>query len=603
VSLLLASLLGLAIVPSASPPSGAATQSSRARALERASVRARAQRADVAGLPKPTAAKRAPGAKAARMPGRVGSSGPKVRTQIKTAKGKPKGAAARKLPLRPAPRPKLGVAPCSTITGPSHDGAVRPGLEGLVADKYWVWPNASKLHVHFLDGSPDARAAVAQIAAEWSEFANIDFVFHLEDAAPAQVDIAITFDDPACNSSMGPGSRQAVQWGGPSMRLCHIDRMVGSEFFRRAVLHEFGHALGMHHEHQSPKAAFSWDKPVVYAYYAQIGWDQAFVDQWVFSKVAEDSVRATAWDPDSVMHYEFPAEFTTDRVAIHGGSVLSAEDKRFIAEIYPGRSAGPKPPKKRARATKTQHFTQRRIVLRNDTTVPLVMEVVVERRNKAGAWTWTPSADVAAGERFALAAGAETLLPAALAGRAAYVRARSKDGAQQWSDHVDDMVILAEDGGYDDRVMQSRVIAIAGEPDLPPTLSRDALWDHAVAEFDAGHWQVAADAFTDFIARNGGDPYVPWAQLYLVMGLLEQGRSTDAAYAAYELIVAFPDDDAARYAWFYGGIAALQRGACEDAKGYFEVVVAGGSALPKAWTDAASEHLRAIERSPELWCG
>lgn len=602
MSLLLASALALAVVPPASTQ-----QVDRARALERASVRARAARADVAALPKPTAARRAPGAKAARMPGRVGAAGPKVRTQTKTktAKGKAKGAAARKVPARPRPRPKLGVAPCSTIVGPSHDGAIRPGLEGLVADKYWVWPNASKLHVHFLDGSPAARAAVAQIAAEWSEFANIDFVFHLEDAAPAQVDIAITFDDPACNSSMGPGSRQAVQWGGPSMRLCHIDGMLGSDFFRRAVLHEFGHALGMHHEHQSPKAAFSWDKPAVYAYYAQIGWDQAFVDQWVFSKVAEDSVRATAWDPDSVMHYEFPAAFTTDRVAIHGGSVLSSEDKRFIAEIYPGRNpaVGPKPAKKRARAAKIQHFDQRRIALRNDTTVPLVLEVVVERRTKAGAWAWTPSRDVAAGARFELAAGAETLLPTTLSGRAAYVRAHSKDGAQQWSDHVDDLVILAEDDGYDDRAMQSRVIAIAGEPDAPASLSRDALWDHAVAEFDASHWQAAADAFTDFIARHAGDPYVPWAQLYLVMGLLEQGRSTDAAYAAYALIVEFPDDDAARYAWFYGGIASLQRGACEDAKGYFEVVVAGGAALPKAWTDAASEHLGAIERSPELWCG
>ena len=72
-------------------------------------------------------------------------------------------------------------------------------------------------------------------------------------------------------------------------------------------------------------------------------------------------------------------------------------------------------------------------MLRNDTAVPLVMEVVVERRYPNG-WRWTPAAEPDQGETFTVAPGAERTLPAVLAGRAARVRAHSEDGTQIWSD-------------------------------------------------------------------------------------------------------------------------------------------------------------------------
>ena len=50
--------------------------------------------------------------------------------------------------------------------------------------------------------------------------------------------------------------------------------------YQRVVRHEFGHALGMIHEHQNPAAQgqIPWDKPKVYAYYAQQGWNKDDVD-------------------------------------------------------------------------------------------------------------------------------------------------------------------------------------------------------------------------------------------------------------------------------------------------------------------------------------
>jgi hypothetical protein len=574
VSILLALLVALAPAPTSNAPNDPALAAAR-----RAKLRLDAH-GGLAKVARPAPRK----GKAAAIPGRIGAKAKGAKRRAPTKVGKPRA---------------FDVAPCSTIDAPHGATAVRPGREGLVADKYWLWPNGSTIHVHFRDGSQEARAAVAKVAAEWTEFANIDFVFHTGDAAPPKVDISITFDDAACNSAMGPGSQWAVSQGNPSMRLCHIDRMMGSEFFRRAVLHEFGHALGMHHEHQSPKAAFSWNKPAVYAYYAQIGWDEAFVDQWVFTRVQEDQVRATAWDADSVMHYEFPASFTTDNTPVHGGSVLSALDKEFIAEIYPGRGAvKPKPKPTPDPKPKLRHYVQRRVALRNDTPHTLSMEVFVERRGRGGAWSWVPTSKPAV---FTVQAGTERLLPPAMLGRAATVVARTPDGSKVWSDHARP-VVLVDAAGYDDKAMQAVAITIAGEPDASQALDRDALWNLAQSELEAGRWSSANEAFETFVLRHPEDAWVSWAKLYIVMGLLELGRSTDAAYAVYDLIVEHADTDAGRYAWFYGGVAAMQRGACADAKDYFEVAADSGSGLPSDWSKIAKDYLKELAEQPDTWC-
>lgn len=39
--------------------------------------------------------------------------------------------------------------------------------------------------------------------------------------------------------------------------------------FSRTIIYEFGHALGLHHEHQSPTANIQWNKEKVYEYYGE----------------------------------------------------------------------------------------------------------------------------------------------------------------------------------------------------------------------------------------------------------------------------------------------------------------------------------------------
>ena len=72
--------------------------------------------------------------------------------------------------------------------------------------------------------------------------------------------------------------------------------------------HEFGHALGMIHEHQNPAAQgeIPWDKPKVYAYYAQQGWSKDDVDTNIFEvydggqhELHRRSTRRRSWSTPS----------------------------------------------------------------------------------------------------------------------------------------------------------------------------------------------------------------------------------------------------------------------------------------------------------------
>jgi len=507
--------------------------------------------------------------------------------------------AARLARFRPAA--KVAFAPCSSTEDATAHGAIRPGAEGLVAHKYWMWPNGSRLHVYFLDGSLAAREAVAKTASQWTEHANIDLEFHLDDTRTTPADIVVTFEDSACNSSVGWGSRNSIAQGRVSMRLCHKDKEIGTKRFSRVVLHEFGHALGLKHEHESPNAAFQWDKAFVYDYYARTnGWSATDVDDNLFDKLRQDEARATEWDKDSIMQYFFPPEFTFDRVTAPGATDLSQLDKEFIAEVYPGRSKSKKKPKPTP-VPKAAHFVERRVILRNDTSEDLVVDLVVEKATK-GQWNWSPSADVDQGTAFAIAAGKELTLPHATRGRFAKARARSKDAARTWSDHAVAAVELAPPEGYDDRAMQLTVIAISGLPDGAPTISRDTLWEHGQTALDAGRFAEARELFGDFTKTFPKDPWLPFALLNVGIAFLEEGLLYDAASSFYDLIIGYPESSASLYAWYYGGVAATRRGGCHDARYYFSVAADPVYGLSKAWTDAATEYLEAIDAPSSKWC-
>lgn len=203
------------------------------------------------------------------------------------------------------------------------------------------WPNGSVLRVKFLGGNTSQRNFVQRIANQWSNYANIRFAW----VATGSAQIRVAF-----NTQLGswsyvgtdalgiPANQMTLNLGWLSVRNQTPDDAG-------VVLHEFGHALGLVHEHQSPvDGGLQWNRPVVIAALSgpPNNWDLATITSNVFDQYARNQLTATAHlELTSIMMYTFPASWTTNHIATPYNIVLSAVDKQLARTLYPGRPIVP----------------------------------------------------------------------------------------------------------------------------------------------------------------------------------------------------------------------------------------------------------------------
>ena len=76
--------------------------------------------------------------------------------------------------------------------------------------------------------------------------------------------------------------------------------------------HEFGHAIGLAHEHQNPAGGIEWNEEVVIRECAKSPnfWDEETTRHNVLRKYSVDQINGTDFDPKSIMLYFFPASWT-----------------------------------------------------------------------------------------------------------------------------------------------------------------------------------------------------------------------------------------------------------------------------------------------------
>ena len=122
------------------------------------------------------------------------------------------------------------------------------------------------------------------------------------------------------------------------MNFGWIDANSSDTELRSVVLHEFGHALGLIHEHQNPKGGIKWNRDAVIADLSgpPNNWDLATIENNMFKKYSPGEVSGTDVDAKSIMMYPIPASWTLDGFSAGFNSGLSEKDKTFIRFAYPG---------------------------------------------------------------------------------------------------------------------------------------------------------------------------------------------------------------------------------------------------------------------------
>jgi hypothetical protein len=190
-----------------------------------------------------------------------------------------------------------------------------------------LWMNGSTLRVRFIGGSDAQRAKAREQALWWTQYANLSFDFN--DAADAEIRVGFDPNDGAW-SYIGTDNR-GIPLDHPTMNLGFLDGGTAG--------HEFGHAIGLAHEHQNPAGGIEWNEATVIHDLSgpPNNWDEATIRHNVLNKYRVDQVRGTEFDPDSIMLYFFPGSWVKSGIGTHANDVLSALDRGYIAsaQAYP----------------------------------------------------------------------------------------------------------------------------------------------------------------------------------------------------------------------------------------------------------------------------
>lgn len=195
------------------------------------------------------------------------------------------------------------------------------------------WENGRTLRVRFLNGNNFLHEKVIEYAKQWESYANIHFEF----IKSGDAEIRVAFDQGKGSwSHVGTNNLNIAQQSEPTMNFGWFNYLTPEDEFSRTILHEFGHALGCIHEHQSPAKSLNWNKPFIYAEYKNsMGWSAENVDHNLFYRYDNEKITNSEYDPTSIMHYPFPKEFFLSGSETPMNTELSKTDIEFISSKYP----------------------------------------------------------------------------------------------------------------------------------------------------------------------------------------------------------------------------------------------------------------------------
>jgi Astacin (Peptidase family M12A) len=265
-----------------------------------------------------------------------------ARSQSSQYESKPDSSNAKRKPLcgsGPRPKPQL---PAAVASDPHRSAAILAG--GL------KWVNGTVLHYCFFAGNshyavPPAQADAVRQAMQTWKAVGIGLQFQeVQQLSEAEVRIGFSVADGSSASAVGrdvltiPLNEPTTVYG------WDLTTPYGSG----TALHELGHVIGMEHEHQNPFAGIKWHEEAVYQSLAQPPnrWSRETTFHNILEKLDPQQVQGSAWDPDSIMEYEFephlidePQKYDDEGLVPPG--TLSAADKTWAQKWYPGDAPSP----------------------------------------------------------------------------------------------------------------------------------------------------------------------------------------------------------------------------------------------------------------------
>lgn len=212
-----------------------------------------------------------------------------------------------------------------------------------------MWVNGTVIHYCFFEhtkhnspenwtGSAADKRQVRRAFQEWKDLGlGLEFV-EVKKLDEAEVRIGFDQDD----GSWSYLGTYPIDHVSNNRRTMNFGWSLTTTHGKDTALHEIGHAIAAKHEHQNPFSGIQWDRPAVYDYFSgpPNNWSQSKIDHNILDSVAESAVEGSAWDGNSIMHYEFnsglingPAPY--DTAGIHPADGLSAKDKAWVKHFYP----------------------------------------------------------------------------------------------------------------------------------------------------------------------------------------------------------------------------------------------------------------------------
>ena len=219
----------------------------------------------------------------------------------------------------------------------TFDPNVSQHRQGFILSTGLKWVNSTEIKYMFIEGDEPQKNVVRTAFKVWKDL-GIGISFK---EVPAVEDSMVRIGFDYTDGSWSYVGREILNIPKNQKTMNFGWDLTADSYGMTTAVHEIGHTIGFQHEHQSPFAGIEWNIPAVYAEFSgpPNNWPKSEIDSNIIDKLPANQVKGSAWDPKSIMEYEFgpglvvqPAEY---KKGIFPPGILSATDIQGVKSFYP----------------------------------------------------------------------------------------------------------------------------------------------------------------------------------------------------------------------------------------------------------------------------